>query len=138
MAIISAEFCFWKMFKSRNHMFQVELSRKKVKTLRRMQILTLFSLRYSRVKFVNFKFLFRLVRLTHYGQMVRCCLSIPPENIRKPLGFLMFSGDIDKQHRALMVNLLFLGSYFQTPFRKMSANVNIYNALQKGYYFIKR
>ena len=25
----------------------------------------------------------------------RCCLSIPPENIRKPLGFLMFSGSID-------------------------------------------
>ena len=32
----------------------------------------------------------------------RCCLSIPPENIRKPLGFLMFSGGIDKQHQAVM------------------------------------
>ena len=28
--------------------------------------------------------------------------SIPPENIRKPLGFLMFSGGIEKQHRAVM------------------------------------
>ena len=32
----------------------------------------------------------------------RCCFSIPPENIRKPLGFLMFSGGIKKQHRAVM------------------------------------
>ena len=32
----------------------------------------------------------------------RCCVSIPPENIRKPLGFLMFSGGIEKQHRAVM------------------------------------
>ena len=24
--------------------------------------------------------------------------SIPPENIRKPKGFLMFSGGIEKQH----------------------------------------
>ena len=32
----------------------------------------------------------------------RCCLSIPPENIRKPKGFLVFSGGIDKQHRAVM------------------------------------
>ena len=28
----------------------------------------------------------------------QCCFSIPPENIRKPLGFLMFSGGIEKQH----------------------------------------
>ena len=26
----------------------------------------------------------------------RCCLSIPPENIQKTLGFLMFSGVIEK------------------------------------------
>ena len=26
----------------------------------------------------------------------RCCFSIPPENTRKPLGFLMFSGGIEK------------------------------------------
>ena len=26
----------------------------------------------------------------------------PPQNIRKPLGFLMFSGVIEKQHRAVM------------------------------------
>ena len=31
----------------------------------------------------------------------RCCLSILPENIRKPKGFLMFSGGIDKQHLAV-------------------------------------
>ena len=30
------------------------------------------------------------------------CFSIPPENIRKPKGFLMFSGGIEKQHRAVM------------------------------------
>ena len=27
---------------------------------------------------------------------------MPLENIRKPLGFLMFSGGIEKQHRAVM------------------------------------
>ena len=32
----------------------------------------------------------------------RCCLSIPLENIRRPKGFLMFTGTIDKQHRAVM------------------------------------
>ena len=31
-----------------------------------------------------------------------CCLSIPPENTKKHLGFLMFSGGIDKQHQVLM------------------------------------
>ena len=31
----------------------------------------------------------------------RRCLSIPPEN-RKPKGFMIFSGGIDKQHRAVM------------------------------------
>ena len=34
--------------------------------------------------------------------MARCCLSIPPENMRNSEGFLMFSGGIDKQHQALM------------------------------------
>ena len=29
--------------------------------------------------------------------------SIPPENIRKPKDFLMFSEDIEKQHRAVTV-----------------------------------
>ena len=33
--------------------------------------------------------------LTHYS---RCCLSIPLENIKKPKGFLIFSGGIDNQH----------------------------------------
>ena len=27
--------------------------------------------------------------------------SIPPENIKKPLGFFIFSGGIEKQHRAV-------------------------------------
>ena len=30
------------------------------------------------------------------GIAARCCFSIPPENIRKPKGFFMFSGGIDK------------------------------------------
>ena len=29
-------------------------------------------------------------------------LSVPAENIRKPKGFLMFSGGIEKQHRVVM------------------------------------
>ena len=29
-------------------------------------------------------------------------LSMPPKNNRKPLGFVIFSGGIDKQRRALM------------------------------------
>ena len=33
---------------------------------------------------------------------VRCYFSIPPENIRKPTGFLMFSVGIEKQHRVVM------------------------------------
>ena len=37
--------------------------------------------------------------LTHYSPVL---LSIPPENIKKPKGFLMFSGGIEKQHRAVM------------------------------------
>ena len=37
-----------------------------------------------------------------YPITARCCSSIPPENIRNPLGFLMFSGGLEKQHRAVM------------------------------------
>ena len=37
--------------------------------------------------------------LAHYSPML---LSIPPENIRKPKGFLMFSGGLDKQHWAVI------------------------------------
>ena len=37
--------------------------------------------------------------LTHYSQVF---LYITPENIKKPLGFLIFSGVIDMQHRAVM------------------------------------
>ena len=40
-----------------------------------------------------------LTDLTHYSSVL---ISIPPENIRKPLGFLVFSGGIEKQHRAVM------------------------------------
>ena len=32
----------------------------------------------------------------------RCCFSISAENIRKPKGFLMFSGGKEKQYRAAM------------------------------------
>ena len=32
----------------------------------------------------------------------RGCFPILPENIRKLLGFLIFSGGIEKQHRAAM------------------------------------
>ena len=32
----------------------------------------------------------------------RYCLSMPLETIKKPKGFLMFSGGINKQHRAVM------------------------------------
>ena len=39
--------------------------------------------------------------LIHDGPGV-AYLCTPSENIRKPLGFLMFSGGIDKQHRAVM------------------------------------
>ena len=38
--------------------------------------------------------------LTHIT--ARFCFSIPAENIRKPLGSLMFSGGIEKQHWAVM------------------------------------
>ena len=41
-----------------------------------------------------------------------CCFSIPPENIRKPKGFLMFSGGIGKQHRGcngLRKNIMRIG-----------------------------
>ena len=32
----------------------------------------------------------------------QCCFSITPENIQRPLGFLMFSGGIEKQQWAVM------------------------------------
>ena len=38
-------------------------------------------------------------KLTHYSQVL---LFHTPENIRKPLDFLMFSGGIEKQYRAVM------------------------------------
>ena len=34
-----------------------------------------------------------------------CCFSIHPENIKKPLGIMMFSGGIEKQQRAVMDEL---------------------------------
>ena len=37
-----------------------------------------------------------------YAMTVWCSLSLPPENIRKPLDFLMFSGSVDKQHQTLI------------------------------------
>ena len=44
----------------------------------------------------------RIVDKANYFITARCCLSIPPENIKKPLGFLMFSRDIDKQNWTVM------------------------------------
>ena len=38
-------------------------------------------------------------KLTHYSPVL---LSIPTENIRKPEGFLTFSGGIEKQQWAVM------------------------------------
>ena len=38
-------------------------------------------------------------KLTHYSPVL---LSTPPENIRKPEGFLTFSGGIEKQQWAVM------------------------------------
>ena len=44
--------------------------------------------------------IFLVVDMTHYSPVF---LSYPPpKNIRKPLGFLMFSGDTEKQHRAVI------------------------------------
>ena len=37
-----------------------------------------------------------------YSITAWCCFSIPPKNIRKSYGFLMFSGGIEKQHQAVM------------------------------------
>ena len=50
------------------------------------------------------------------------CLSIPPENIRKPLGLLVFSGGIGKQVRAVMdyrrMALIFLKTFYLAKKRK--------------------
>ena len=43
--------------------------------------------------------IFLVVDMTHYSPVF---LSYPPKNIRKPLGFLMFSGGTEKQHRAVI------------------------------------
>ena len=39
------------------------------------------------------------IDLSHYSPML---LIYTPKNTRKPKGFLMFSGSIDKQHQAVM------------------------------------
>ena len=40
-----------------------------------------------------------MITLTHYSPVL---LIYTSENIRKPKGALMFSGEIEKQHRAVM------------------------------------
>ena len=35
---------------------------------------------------------------TYVQQQYQCALSVPPESIRKPYGFLMFSGGREKVH----------------------------------------
>ena len=52
-----------------------------------------------KMKMKGDKQIFVLTYLSHYT--AQCRLSIPPENIRKPEGFL-FSGGTDKQHRTVM------------------------------------
>ena len=41
-----------------------------------------------------------IVSYLHIYQLIysQCTLSLPPENIRKPEGFLMFSGGSEKVH----------------------------------------
>ena len=45
------------------------------------------------------KYFEKSVYLTHYSPVL---LIYTSEKVRKPLGFLMFSGGIDKQHQAVM------------------------------------
>ena len=40
--------------------------------------------------------------LNHLKPSVAYLYPPPPENIKKPKGFLMFSGSISKQHQAVM------------------------------------
>ena len=54
----------------------------------------------------------------------RCCFSILPENIRKPLGFLMFSRGMEKWYRVIWVNLRsFNNHYFQIGSQKKNKKV---------------
>ena len=57
-------------------------------------------------RYINVK-----VWVVQYETTARCYLSFHPENIRKLLGFLMFSGGIDKQHREKAVSVQML--YFK-------------------------
>ena len=71
-----------------------------------------------------------LLRVTHSQSRKNLCsqkrvfnplklsvyLSIPPENIGKPKGFLIFSGGIDKQNRAVIASCLLLFIYVSTIF----------------------
>ena len=50
------------------------------------------------VKLINIKSKVNI----HLPITARCCLSILPENITKPLFLLMFAVGKDKQHRAVM------------------------------------
>ena len=47
-----------------------------------------------------------IVSYLHIYQLIysQCTLSLPPENIRKPEGFQMFSGGSEKVHWEQMVN----------------------------------
>ena len=60
----------------------------------KLELIAPYSEGLSHPKITYYKF-----RLTYY---IPCCLSIPPENIRKPLGFLMYSVGKDKQHRPVL------------------------------------
>ena len=54
-----------------------------------------------KLRFIEGKIEYSLIltlNWTHLTHYTRYCFSVPPEKIRKPKGFLMFSGGIEKQH----------------------------------------
>ena len=56
----------------------------------------------------SFRYINVMVSVVQYETTARCYLTLPPENIRKPSGFLMFSGSINKQHRKKAVSVQML------------------------------
>ena len=63
-------------------------------------VMSFLEIKTSQYYFYNLK----NIELNFMNQPItaQCCFSIPPENIKKPLGFLMFSGGIEKPHGAVM------------------------------------
>ena len=76
------------------------LVKKTLKKLRGTAIETKFAPLYNVLFMAKLEQeILREVELTHLTQ---CSISIPPENVRKPLIFLTFSGCIEKAHLAKM------------------------------------